>query len=214
MIDCIEAVVAANSATAYVKPTASIFTVERGKIVLHVARGRAEALALLAAKRAHTRDERYAMSVKLIEDSILPEKADAPVATVASEAADLLMRMTFELLPHYDALEELVMRKDWGLDAFWLPKTPESKTGFGVVRTPAGPLLETFHTRKQASDFLARHEAYILEEELKEAEAEFGSSPLASSSRLAPEAFGGFSAALIGAHERMYYELGRSLRRP
>ena len=58
MIDCVDAIVVPEALTPYVRPSAAIATVESGKVVLHVVRGRDEALRLLAEKRAQTRDER------------------------------------------------------------------------------------------------------------------------------------------------------------
>ncbi|HTK59809.1 MAG TPA: hypothetical protein VL283_01250 [Candidatus Baltobacteraceae bacterium] len=212
MIDCIEAVVAPHSFSAYVKPTALVFTVEGGEIVLHVVRGREDALALLAAKRAQTRDERYRMSVKVVETSILPERADAPMAAVHGQAAGRLMDFAFEALQHFETLESLVFSEALGLDAFVMPKSYEIVSGFGVVRTPSGPLLETFHTRRQAADFLKRHEAHITEAEMEDADDEFGYSPIAHASPHAPEAFGGFAAALIGARFRLARIVNRKMR--
>jgi len=212
MIDCIEAVIAPHAISAYVKPTAPIFTVEAGEIVMHVVRGREEGLALLAAKRARTRDERYRMAVETLMTSILPERADAPTATVRGQAAGRLMDFTFEALPHYEALEPLVFSEVLGLDAFVLPKAPEIVSGFGVVRTPAGPLLETFHTRQQVHDFLKRHEAFITKAEMEDAVDDLGGSPLAVDSRRAPEAFGGFAAAVIGARFRVARVVNRTMR--
>jgi len=212
MIDCIEAIAVPQTATAYVRPSASIFTIEGGKLVLHVVRGRDEALRLLAEKRAQTREERYVLSVELIESSILPERAEAPTVRVASQAASLLLGATFEVMPKLDALQSLVYAESLGLDAFVMPWVPEIESGFGVVRMPSGPLLETFHTRRQAADFLKRHEAHIGSDEMGEAGDRFSMSPLAYESPLEPEAFGGFAAAVIGARFRLARIVNRKLR--
>ena len=212
MIDCIEAIAVPQTATAYVRPSASIFTVEGGKIVLHVVRGRDQALRLLAEKRAATRAERYDLSVAIVEDSILPARAEAQAVTVASQAAGLIMAATFVVMPELEALQGLVEAETWGLDAFVLPWAPEITSGFGVVRTPSGPLLETFHTRRQAAEFLRRHETYIPAAEMEEADDRFSMSPIAAASPLAPEVFGGFAAAVVGARYRLARIVNRKMR--
>ncbi|HJV33206.1 MAG TPA: hypothetical protein VJ694_04225 [Patescibacteria group bacterium] len=212
MIDCIEAIAVPQTATAYVRPSASIFIVEGGKLVLYVVRGREEALRLLAEKRARTRQERYDLSLELIESSVLPERAEASTITVASQAAALIMGATFEVMPKLDALQSLVYAEAPGLDAFVMPWAPEIESGFGVVRMPSGPLLETFHTRRQAADFLKRHEAHIGAAEMEEADDRFSMSPLAVASPRLPEAFGGFAAAVVGARYRLARIINRKMR--
>jgi len=210
MIDCIEAIAAPQTATAYVRPSAMIFTVEGGRHVLYVVRGREEALRLIAEKRAQTRDERYALTQEIIEASVLPERSEAPTVTIAvTDAVLMIMQAAFDVMPHLERLHGLVYADTPRLDAFVLPRSHEAGTGFGVIRTHAGPLLETFHSREQAVGFLKRHEAVIDEADMEMAGDEFGYSPLASRSARAPQAFGGFAAAVIGARYRMLTELGR-----
>jgi hypothetical protein len=212
MIDCVDAIVVPEAASPYVRPSAAIVTVEGGKVVLHVVRGRDEALRILADKRAQTRAERYETCLKYVERSMLPERADAPSTTVVSDAARQLVHVMFEALPRYELLERLVYEETPRLDAFRLPPSYDVESGFAVVRTLSGPLLETFHTRRQAADFLERHAAHIGEEEMEEAEDAFGRSPIASHSPLAPEAFGGFMAALVGARFRLARIINRKMR--
>lgn len=212
MIDCIEAIAVPQTATAYVRPSASIFTIESGRVVLHVVRGREEALRLFAEKRARTRKERYDLAVEVIESSVLPERAEAPTVAVASQAATLIMGATFEVMPKLDPLQSLVYAEEPGLDAFVMPWAPEIESGFGVVRMPSGPLLETFHTRRQAADFLKRHEAHIGAAEMEEARDRFSMSPIADVSARLPEAFGGFAAAVVGARYRLARIINRKMR--
>lgn len=203
MDDCIAAIAVPQAATAYVRPSALIFTVEGGRLSLHVTRGREETLRLLAEKRARTRDERYALSVKVAEESLLPERSDAPTVHIAATPSlHLMMEAAFEVMPHLDRLEKLVYDDMPGLDAFVLPYAPEVESGFGVVRTQSGPLLETFHSRRQAAAFLKRHKALIAEADWEEACDGFGRSPIDDESPRSPEAFGGFGAAVIGARYR------------
>lgn len=204
MEDGIAAIAVPQAATAYVRPSALVFTIEAGSLALHVMRGRAETLALLAAKRGQTREERYRMSVEVVEGSVLPERSDAPAVAVApTPALHLMMDAAFEVMPRLDDFHDVVYGEEAGLDAFVLPYAPEIVSGFAVVRTQAGPLLETFHTRRQAADFLKRHADHISAAEREEAEDGFGRSPIAHASDRVPQAFGGFAAAVIGARYRL-----------
>lgn len=203
MNDRIEAIAVPQAATAYVRPSALIFTVEGGRHVLYAVRCREEALRLLAEKRARTREERYKLSLEILEASVLPERSDVPSARIASPAVGLLMDAAFRIMPHLEDLQDLVYHEEPGLDAFVLPYAPEIESGFGVVRTHAGPLLEMFHSREHAVAFLERHEAVIAEDDLADAADGFGYSPLVARSRRPPEAFGGFAAALIGSFYRL-----------
>jgi hypothetical protein len=213
MDDCIAAIAVPQTATPYVRPSALVYTVESGAYVLHVLRGREETLRLLAAKRAKTRDERYLMSIKIAEDSALPEQADAPAVTVAStNAVQTLMEATFDVMPHLERVHQLVYRETPGLDAFVLPRAPEVQSGFGVIRTHAGPVLEMLHSREQAEAFLKRHEALIDKDDMETAGDQFSLTPLIARSRRQPEAFGGFAAAVIGARYRLLTELGLFIR--
>lgn len=203
MEDCIVAIAVPQAATAYVRPSALVFTLEGGRLVLHVTRGREETLHLLVEKRAKTRSERYLLSAEIVEESVLPEFSDTPTVTVASTPSiQLLMDAAFEVMPHLDQLEKLVYDETPGLDAFVLPYAPEVVSGFAVVRTQSGPLLEMLHSREQAAAFLKRHEALIGEADLEEADDVFTRSPLVQRSSRAPEAFGGFGAAVIGTRYR------------
>lgn len=204
MDDGIIAIAVPQAATAYVRPSALVFTAEAGRLVLHVTRGREETLRLLAEKRALTRDERYRLSVEVAEASVLPERSDAPSVTVAATPSlQILMEAAFEVMPLLDRLDEVVYDETPGLDAFVLPYAPEVESGFGVIRTRTGPLLETFHSRRQAAQFLKRHKALIADADWKEACDGFGRSPIVADAARSPEAFGGFAAAVIGARYRM-----------
>lgn len=204
MEDCIIAIAVPQAATAYVRPSALVFIAEGGKLALHVTRGREETLRLLAAKRAKTRDQRYLMSIEIAEASVLPESSDAPAVIIApTPSIHLMMDAAFEVMPLLDELQEFVYEEAPGLDAFVLPYAPEVESGFGVVRTQSGPLLETFHSRRQAASFLKRHKALIAEADWEEACDGFGRSPIDDESDRAPEAFGGFAAAIIGARYRV-----------
>lgn len=210
MEDGIIAIAVPQAATAYVRPSALVFTAEGGVLVLHVTRGREDTLRLLAEKRVRTRDERYRLAIEVAEGSVLPERSDAPTVTVAATPSlHVLMEAAFEVMPLLDRLEQVVYDETPGLDAFVLPYAPEVESGFGVIRTHAGPLLETFHSRRQAAQFLKRHKALIADADWDEACDGFGRSPIVDDAARSPEAFGGFAAAVIGAR----YRVRRMIRR-
>jgi len=204
MIDCVDAIAAPQAVTTYVRPSASIFTVEGGRVWMHVVRGRDEALRVISEKRAQTRAERHRLCLDIVEASVLPERADAPTVSVApAYAVRQMLDATCKVMPDLERIEDLVYSETPGLDAFRLPTSWEIDSGYAVIRTHAGPLLETFHTRSQAYAFVKRHEALLGEDDLELVDDAFGRSPLGDASPRAPEAFGGFAAAVIGAHDRI-----------
>ncbi|GEM_PF-4282266 len=205
MIDCVDAIAVPQAVTPFVRPSASIFTVEGGKVRMHVVRGRDEALRVIAEKRAQTRDERYRLCLDIVEASMLPERADAPTVSIAPCAAVLqMLEATYAVMPELDRVEDLVYADAPGLDAFRLPRSPEIDSGYAVVRTRTGPLLEVFHTRAHAFAFAERHDALFSEDDRRLIDEAFGASPLDDRSVRASEAFGGFAAAVIGAHDRLF----------
>lgn len=215
MDDCVAAIAVPEAVTAYVRPSALVFTIEGGRHVLRVTYGREETLRLLALKRAKTRDERYDLSVQIADESVLPERSGTPTVTIATtNAVLLLMEAAFDVMPHVDRLQDIVYDDEMGLDAFVLPSAPEFESGFGVVRMQTGPLLEMFHSRQQAASFLKRHMALAGKDMLEEAFDDVGRTMIEDTSDRMPETFGGFAAAIIGTRYRVRRETRARLLKP
>jgi len=207
MIDCIEAVIAPKEATKAAYPNALICIVEDGRLTLHVMHGRDEALALCRTKRARTRDGRYDLAVRLIEESILPAVASRPTEAFAGTKTGRIIDVAFQAMFHLTRIERFIFDTAPRFDVFMAPRAPEDTEGLAAYRKDGGYRFETFRSITQGEDALDRMADLMTVQERETCLADLHASFLPKRAGPPSPAIGGYIAGLLGGAFRLREDL-------